>query len=339
LDLWVFDDLGTLDDDSLEAPPKSLASVIPVPRDLGKKSGVTPPPSSSSPLKQLDSQDYLKINVGKSRPKIQPVGPAITPPKADGDFEELDHWVEPRAARISEDAPPPPAPRLPLEEPSLSSASENVTPPPTPTPPRPPVAASDQDELFPSHRDNVAPVSFRFRLKLSIFEKVGLVALLLLLAVGGWMIFLNTVERLPTGAERVKGDDFPIKGALVSILSAETYWRAPVTAGKNADVFRRGTQLLPVLELTTSGGPAAVRVLFRNQDGELVGDAVTRLIRPGASLQIAATAGFDDVGMHAAYRTGQAKLWTVEVDEAPSESSKTAEFKKLFEMDISPDRR
>ena len=38
--------------------------------------------------------------------------------------------------------------------------------------------------------------------------------------------------------------------------------------------FRRGTQLLPVLELTVSGGPAAVRVLFRNDDRD--GRSATR---------------------------------------------------------------
>ena len=56
-------------------------------------------------------------------------------------------------------------------------------------------------------------------------------------------------------------------------------------------------------------------------------------------LQIAATAGFEDLGMHAAYRTGQSKPWTIEVLEAPSESAANAEFKKLFEINISTDRR
>ena len=59
----------------------------------------------------------------------------------------------------------------------------------------------------------------------------------------------------------------------------------------------------------------------------------------GAPIQFAATDGFNDPGMHAAYRTGQAKPWTIEVFEAPSEDSAAGEFKKLFEMNIASDRR
>ena len=80
-------------------------------------------------------------------------------------------------------------------------------------------------------------------------------------------------------------------------------------------------------------------MFFRDQDGLVTGDAVTRAIQPGVPLQIAATAGFEDVGMHAAYRTGQSKPWTIEVLEAPSATSANAEFKKLFEINISTDRR
>ena len=70
-----------------------------------------------------------------------------------------------------------------------------------------------------------------------------------------------------------------------------------------------------------------------------MGDAVTRTIKPGAPLQIAATAGFEDLGMHAAYRTGQSKPWTIQVLEGPSETAANAEFKKLFEINISTVRR
>ena len=56
-------------------------------------------------------------------------------------------------------------------------------------------------------------------------------------------------------------------------------------------------------------------------------------------LVIPATAGFDDIGMHAAYRTGGTKPWTVEIYEAPSENASGKEFTKLFETHISTDRR
>jgi hypothetical protein len=54
---------------------------------------------------------------------------------------------------------------------------------------------------------------------------------------------------------------------------------------------------------------------------------------------VAATAGFEDVGMHAAYRTGQSEPWSVQVYEAPSEDTPGPAFKKLFEMNVSTDLR
>jgi hypothetical protein len=152
-------------------------------------------------------------------------------------------------------------------------------------------------------------------------------------------VFLNSIHRLPAGAERLTAGDFPVEGRHLTIRSADSFWRAPITEGERAETFRRGTQLLPVVELTSSGSTGAVRVIFRDQDGRGAGDVVTSPIKPGAPLQIAATAGFEDVGMHAAYRAGQSEPWTVEVFEAPSETSSNSDFRKLFEIDISTDRR
>ena len=109
--------------------------------------------------------------------------------------------------------------------------------------------------------------------------------------------------------------------------------------GPDQDTFRRGTELLPVLEISLAGGPAGIRVLFRNDERAVVGDAVTRTVRGSGTLKIPATAGFDDIGMHAAYRTGESKPWTIEVFEAASENAPSREFTKLFEMNISTDRR
>ena len=94
-----------------------------------------------------------------------------------------------------------------------------------------------------------------------------------------------------------------------------------------------------MLELKVSGGPAMLRVHFRNEDHSVVGDAVTYTVKQGGKVQIPATAGFDDPGMHAAYRTGQSKPWTIEVFEASSDDASGSDFKKLFEMNISTDRR
>jgi hypothetical protein len=199
--------------------------------------------------------------------------------------------------------------------------------------------ADESNELSQTVTENAKPISLVPRLGLTKLEWIGLWSLCAILLAGGGMVFFNSIHRLPTEVERLKSGDFPVKGGHVTILSANTFWRPPISQGKDAETFRRGTQLLPVVNLTSSGGPAAVRVFFRDQDGVVMGDAVTRTIKPGTPLQIAATAGFEDIGMHAAYRTGQSKPWTIEVFEGPSEFATNAEFKKLFEINISTDRR
>ena len=87
-----------------------------------------------------------------------------------------------------------------------------------------------------------------------------------LLLVGGGVILFNSINRLPTGVRPGEGRGFSRSRASISPSCPPTpIWRAPITEGKNADTFRRGTQLLPVVELASSGGPAAIRVFFRNQ--------------------------------------------------------------------------
>ncbi len=247
--------------------------------------------------------------------------------RAGNDFDELDHWDVPEVAR--------PIPEIPAEK--FTSRPVEPPPPVFAEMPRPVVVppADPQDEFSPVVPANATPVSLRPHLGLSMVERLGMVALTALLLIGGVLIYLNTINRLPTGTGRAKAADFPIQGQHLAIVSAHSHWRAPLAA----DTVRRGTQLIPVAELTSSGGPAAIRVFFRNDDGDLIGDAVTRFLQPGAKLQIAATAGFDDVGMHAAYLTGGGKPWTIEVFEAPTENTPGPDFKKLFEMDVASDRR
>ncbi|MEI8038292.1 MAG: hypothetical protein WCJ14_07860, partial [Verrucomicrobiota bacterium] len=199
--------------------------------------------------------------------------------------------------------------------------------------------AQEVDEFSPVVPEHAVPVSLRPHWQLSAVERIGLIGLLALLLVGGGAMLVFSLTRLPSEPKRAKVNDFPIQGARLTITSAKSYWRAPKLAGPAPDMVRRGTELLPVLEIQVSGGPAAVRVLFRNAERAVVGDAVTRPVSGGGTLQIPATAGFDDLGMHAAYRTGESKPWTIEVLEAASEDTAGQEFKKLFELNISTDRR
>jgi hypothetical protein len=330
LDLWAFDDL---DSEEEQAPKPPASTGIPGPRDSRKKKPLAPVESTEPPPPQLvTGKDSIRVNVSKEAPK-PPSGSTADLAEPRNDFEDLDdpdHWAENEPSALSihpslltAPAAPTPAQESEVDEPILES--------------NPPV--EEADEFSPAASERAKPISLVPRLGLSKLEWLGLGALGAILLVGGGMVFFNSIHRLPSGTERLQAGDFPVKGSHVAILSAETFWRAPISEGKNADTFRRGTQLLPVVTLTASGGPAAVRVFFRDEEGRVMGDAVTRTIKPGTPLQIAATAGFEDLGMHAAYRTGQSKPWTIQVLEGPSETAANAEFKKLFEINISTVRR
>jgi hypothetical protein len=344
-DLWDFeDDLDLPEDDPAPKKPEAPRSVsrdIPAPRER------QPGKSEDKELRSAaegsaPAEEKIRMDVTKVRSRGRAAGPTPGPAKPESDFDDLENWDDPDAEpeieelpaveilRVPEPEPQPPAPE-PIEEMKTAAAS------PAETAPLPP--SEPDDEFSPAPRKNAEPVSLRPHLALSTLERVGLVVLLVLLLGGGATVFVASLNRLPVESEKAETTDFPIKGAFISVASATSYWRAPITEGPDADTFRRGTELLPVLELKASGGPAAIRVLFRGDDGTVVGDAVTRTIDGTENLTIPATAGFDDPGMHAAYRTGESKPWTIGVYEARSEDAAGRDYKKLFEMNISTDRR
>ncbi len=328
LDLWAFDDLDP--EEVAPKPPAPPASTgIPGPRDSRKKKPLAAVESTEPPPTPLvTGKDSIRVDVSKEAPT--PPSDLAEPRTEFEDLDDPDHWTEnePSALSIHPSLINAPAAPDPTHESEVAETSVESTPP-----------AGESDEFSPATPENAKPVSLVPRMGLSKLEWLGLAALGAILLVGGGVVFFNSIHRLPSGVERLKAGDFPVKGSHVAILSAETFWRAPVTEGKNAETFRRGTQLLPVATLNSSSGPAAVRVFFRDEEGRVMGDAVTRTIQPGVPLEIAATAGFEDLGMHAAYRTGQSKPWTIQVLEGPSETAANAEFKKLFEINISTDRR
>lgn len=171
------------------------------------------------------------------------------------------------------------------------------------------------------------------------FEKFGVVSLVVALFVVLATFLYFSASRLPTETIGSRDPKFPIKGERVLVQSATSYWRDVITSGADVDVVRRGTRLLPVLELTCKGGPAVVRVIFRDEDGVSMGDTINRSVTDAGFLVIPATVGFDEIGLHAAYRTGDRKPWKIEVYEGEASNDSTNGFRKLFEMDISSERR
>jgi len=180
-----------------------------------------------------------------------------------------------------------------------------------------------------------------FLSSLSKSEKIGIAALVAILVVSATLAIIYFSTNVPTRSLIAEKLDLPVSGevGLVTVTAVDTYWRIPVTSGENADVVRRGTMLVPVLKITLDAKPAALRILFRNEDGIVIGDAITRDVSGKSELTIPATAGFDDIGMHASYRTGGSRRWIVEVLEAANSNASRDKFKKLFETEISTDMR
>jgi hypothetical protein len=350
MDLWAFEDEldgpveaeeGRVD----ETPKSSVTRDIPAPREKAvtkreQEPGERERTASKTPT---GGEDRIRMNINKPRAKSRPAGPAAGQSKPESDFDDLDHWEDARLQPEIEELPAELTPELKREvvreSVPVMPVPEAPAPESAPAPAPPPPMIDQEDEFSPVPRENAEPISLRPHLGLNPTERLGMIALALLLVATTISILVFSMQGLPTESAKAGERDFPIQGEKLKVESATSYWRAPITDGPEPDVFRRDTQLLPVLELGLSGGPAAIRVLFRNEERTVVGDAVTRTVHSDGVMKIAATAGFDDLGMHAAYRTGESKPWTIEVYEAPSEDTAGKDFRLLFEMNISTDRR
>jgi hypothetical protein len=178
-------------------------------------------------------------------------------------------------------------------------------------------------------------------------ETASLIVLAIFL-LGGLVFFVRVFHnQIPTHKQGVEMPDFPVKGKQVSVTDALNFWREPIRSGPNRDTVRSDTKLTPVVELSIEGGgDGALRIFFRDGEGFLVGDSVTRAFSGGRfeatrepKIQVAATAGFKDIAMYAAYQTGETKPWTVEVYEGPTTRAPLDSFHLLFKMPLSDEQR
>lgn len=150
-------------------------------------------------------------------------------------------------------------------------------------------------------------------------------------------------------SEFVKGPDFPIKGEHITLDSAATHWREPVREGAARDFARREVNLIPVLDLTldpagTTAG--ALLVIFRNSEGQPVGDSIRRSFANGrfdaggsATISFPATDGFVAEGDFNAYRSGKGDSWMAEVFEGPTVDAPADRFKPLATIPVLPKLR
>ena len=176
---------------------------------------------------------------------------------------------------------------------------------------------------------------------------LGIFSFLLLLA-AIWAIS-RFFTQLHFQSEYVKIPDFPIKGEHATLASGETFWREPVRDGPTRDVAKREVAMIPILNLSLDAEKSplgALRVIFRNDKGETVGDSITRSFSSGrfdasgdAKISFPATDGFLDEATFNAYRTRSGNPWTADVMEGPSVDAAAGSFKKLVQIPVLPQRR
>lgn len=269
----------------------------------------------------------------------------------ESDFDDLERWESP-AAR-----PATPRPAVSLAAEVVASRDLPPTAEPTPAPAvspapaeplqaepadaptgwNPPAASADvsDDEFVPVGDPNAKPFSLRPLLKLTRLEMICMACLGLFLLAGGVWVYQHSLKRIGRSDASHGRADYPVRGSHLTVTRLVSYWRQPLAT----ETVRRGVVLIPVVELTVSGGPGAIRVVFVNEHGKESGDLITRAVNGEATLVIPATDGFEDVSMHAAYRADLSKPWLLQISEAPSAGATRAEFKPLLSEPISPEKR
>ncbi len=199
--------------------------------------------------------------------------------------------------------------------------------------------ATEKDQ--PETGSDEAPLatSTSSAMSLSKAEKAGTIALFAILGLAAIFTLIHLSNRLETRPAVSEQLDLPIEGKLVKATAVSTFWRETITTGDNADTVKRGAKLIPVLRIKLEAKSASIRVLFRNENGDVMGDPINRSVKGKTELTIPSTDGFNDIGMHAAYRTGESPPWTVQVFESSDSAASIDKFDTLLETEISTDMR
>jgi hypothetical protein len=327
-------DLWNLDDDEPAAP----------------KHQPTPPPEGPKPRGgQRETPGITTPPVSRGKPPAEPVHP-LAPrgerpvvPDEIGDLDELDEPAEEEVVVmiVPDDAVED------LPAPVKTTAPAAKTGPAQTPAPEPEIPAVPENKPRPAAPPASRPAPTRPRMNRR--EALGLALFAFVLLVAAIWVITRFFGQIPMKSEFVEGPDFPVKGEHASLANAETFWRVPLRDGASRDVARREVVMIPVLEieLDPEGSPSgALRVVFRNGQGEPVGDSITRSFSAGrfdasgnAKAAFPATDGFLDQGTFNAYRTGKGDPWTAEVLEGPSVDAPASSFKKLAPIPVLPLRR
>lgn len=177
-------------------------------------------------------------------------------------------------------------------------------------------------------------------------EKIGLISLaVVVVGIAIWAIagLFSSVSTTELGEDF---PDLPAEGKYATIDEVDTYWRKPVREGEDADAATAGVLYIPIVSVTLDeGGSGVLRILFRDENGEFVGDAISRRFANGSftesgseTADFAATDGFREISEFNGYRVGTER-WTAEIYEGPSADASGSEFKQLVTTPLFPKTR
>ena len=186
---------------------------------------------------------------------------------------------------------------------------------------------------------------------LSLFEKGSLAALFLLLIISSFWITSVVTAQIPAFETSAKVK-LPHKSELLSITNIETYWRAPVREGESRDVgVSSNISLIPVARLALGPETKAqsIRLLFRDENGEFVGDPSTLRLsadqfqatkEPNAKIKknevtVNSTSGFLHEGEIISYLSDTNFEWQLVV----FESQDGQNYQELLSIPISANRK
>jgi hypothetical protein len=334
-DLWNLDE----EDPAAQTNPKK-----PTPRELPQK-----PVATESELPGT-AKDERAPAVETAAAKPLQNQPRPSRPDEIGDLDEDEAVKEPVALTTSIDEDPPAAAPPVRKKESAAETETRVEAPektaPQATEPEHPAPATPKENR-PRQAAPAAKGSLP-RPRLNRREVIGIASFAVVVMIAAVWVLTRFFSQLSFSDDSAGLPDFPLKGEVARVASAETFWREPIRDGSNRDVAKREVVVIPVLEVTLDpdSGGGALRVIFRNDQGEPVGDPITRSFGAGrfeasgsATIAFPATDGFLKDGSFQAYRTGKGKLWTADVLEGPSASSAASSFKKLSSIPILPLRR
>jgi hypothetical protein len=327
-------DLWNLDDEPGEAPPPRVAQP-PLPRQPAKIEAL--PEAAGTDVESIEPAAASAPDEGLSGPQApKPRGKTPAQGRADHDgplgsrsgrspqSDEIGDLDEPRE-RLPHPAPAPAPQPEPAPAPQPAAAAT------------PPVTSSGS---------TTAPAIPRPRIHRR--DAINLAAFAFVLLLAAIWVLTRFFSLFEFKSQFVEMPDFPLKGQHASIGGADTFWREPVRSGEQRDFARREVAMIPVLELTLdpASSAGALLVIFRNGQGEPVGDAIRRSFRDGrfdasgnATITFPATDGFVEEGNYHAYRTGKGDPWMAEVLEGPSVDAPAGDFRPLAPIPVSPLRR